>query len=57
MGGIFKEYHKKLNLDNPEDENANLVNTETEPIDKLATDIILKYNWHVGYKNYILVKS
>lgn len=57
MGGLFKEYHKKLNLDNPEDENANLVNTETEPIDKLATDIILKYNWHVGYKNYILVTS
>lgn len=57
MGGLFKEYHKKLNLDDPDSENTNLVNTETETTDELTTNIILKYSWHIGYKNYILVKK
>ena len=57
MGGVFKEWHKKLNLDDADSEKADLINTDIDKDDQITTDIILKYNWHVGYKNYILIKE
>ena len=58
MGGIFKEYHKKLNLEDMNKEDANLINTDTEKEDdSLTTDILLKYSWNIGYKNYVLVEK
>lgn len=55
MGGIFKEYHKKLNLEDMNKEDANLINTDAEKEDdSLVTDIILNFKWNIGYKNYVL---
>ena len=55
MGGLFKEYHKKLNLEDTNKEDIDLVNIDTEKEDdSLLTNILLTYKWNVGYKNYIL---
>lgn len=57
MGGVFKEYHKKLNLEDMNKDDANLIETSNIDDDSIVTDIILKYNWNIGYKNYILQKK
>ena len=58
MGGIFKEWHKKLNLEDTNKEDIDLINTDTEKEDdSILTNIITKFNWNVGYKNYILEKK
>lgn len=57
MGGIFKEFHKKLNLEDMNKDDANLIETSNIDDDSIVTDIILKYNWNIGYKNYILQKK
>ena len=52
-GGIFREVHKMLNLEKPED--GDLVNTDND--ERLRPDlayVIERYKWHVGYKDYIL---
>jgi len=52
-GGKLREVHKKLNLDSPED--GDLVNTENDG--ELRSDlgyVIERYNWHVGYNDYVL---
>ena len=55
MGGLFKEYHKKLNLEDTNKEDIDLVHIDTEKEDdSLLTNILLTYKWNVGYKNYIL---
>ena len=56
MGGLFKKYHKKLNLDDVDDDNVDLINTDSEEETELTTELILTYRWNVGYKNYILEK-
>lgn len=58
MGGLFKEYHKKLNLDDITKDDVDLINTDAETTDdSLATEILLKFKWKVGYNNYILEKK
>ena len=57
MGGIFKEYHKKLNLEDTNKDDVDLINTDVEDNDSIVTDVILKYKWSIGYKNYILQKN
>lgn len=58
MGGLFKEYHKKLNLEDTNKEDIDLVHTDTEKEDDiLLTNIITVYKWNIGYKNYILEKT
>ena len=57
MGGIFKEYHKKLNLEDTNKEDIDLVHTDEKDDDSLLTGILLKYQWNIGYKNYILEKT
>lgn len=50
-GGLLKEIHKELNLDDPED--GDLVNVSEE--DEVANgtfDVIAR--WHVGLKNYLI---
>ena len=54
FGFIFKEIHKKLNLDNAED--GDLTNTDNEELREDLTDVILKYQWNIGIKNYVLVE-
>lgn len=54
FGGILKEIHQLLNLDDPED--GDLINTDND--DKIRDDleyIIESYHWHVGYKAYIRI--
>ena len=58
MGGLFKEYHKKLNLDDITKDDVDLINTDAETTDEsLATEILLKFKWTVGYNNYMLEKK
>lgn len=50
-GGILKEYHKKLNLDDMED--GDLVNTDNEEIREDLEYIIERYSWNIGYNQYL----
>jgi plasmid rolling circle replication initiator protein Rep len=53
FGGIFKEVHKLLNLDNPED--GDLIH-ESDEIPREDLDYIVEtYVWSYGYKNYIQI--
>ena len=57
MGGIFKELHKKLNLEDINDDNIDLIHTDVDDNNKLLNFIILKYKWSVGFRNYVLVQK
>lgn len=52
-GGILKDIHKKLNLDDPED--GDLVNTDNEELREDLEFIIERYSWNIGYKQYYKV--
>lgn len=55
FGFKFKEIHKKLNLDDPED--GELGNCDIE--ENLRSDLLYvleRYQWNIGLKNYILVE-
>ena len=54
FGFIFKEIHKELNLDDSED--GDLINTDNEDLREDLTNIILRYQWNIGIKNYVLVE-
>lgn len=54
FGFVFKEIHQKLNLDDAED--GNLTNTDNEELREDLTNIILRYQWNIGIKNYKLVE-
>ena len=55
FGFIFKDIHKKLNLDDAED--GDLTNTDNEELREDLTNIILRYQWNIGIKNYVLVEA
>lgn len=54
FGFIFKEVHKELNLDDTED--GDLTNTDNDDLREDLTNIILRYQWNIGVKNYILIE-
>lgn len=54
FGFIFKEIHKMLNLDDAED--GDLTNTDNEELREDLTNIILRYQWNIGIKNYVLIE-
>ena len=55
FGFVFKEVHKKLNLDDMED--GDLINTDNdEDLRDDLMSVILRYQWNVGVKNYKLVE-
>ena len=54
FGFKFKEAHQKLNLDDAED--GDLRDTDNEELRDDLTDIILRYQWNIGVKNYTLVE-
>lgn len=57
FGGEFKDAHKLLNLDDPE--NGDLINTDNED-GELRGDLmsmILHYRWNIGLGDYFLVKD
>lgn len=52
FGGELKDIHKSLNLDDAED--GDLINTDND--EELREDldyVIERYQWHIGYKQYI----
>lgn len=57
MGGIFKEYHKKLNLEDLNKDDIDLINTDNDDNDDLLNDDIYIYNWYCGFRNYFLEKE
>lgn len=51
FGGILKQIHKDLNLDDMED--GDLVHTDTdEEIRADMNEMVETYRWHIGYKQY-----
>lgn len=52
-GGILKEVHQLLNLDDTED--GDLVNTDNDELREDLEYVIERYHWHIGYKNYIRI--
>lgn len=55
FGGILKEYHKELNLDDMED--GDLVNTDIEELREDLEFIIERYSWNIGYRQYLRIKE
>jgi plasmid rolling circle replication initiator protein Rep len=55
FGGILKEYHKMLNLDDMED--GDLVNTDNEYLREDLEFIIERYSWNIGYNQYLRIKE
>lgn len=53
FGFKFKEVHKLLSLDDAED--GDLVQTDGDDLREDLTDMILRYQWGIGIKNYRLV--
>lgn len=52
-GGLLKEVHRKLNLDDAEDENADLIHTDDEKeIEEESYSIIAMWNWE--RENYFI---
>jgi len=53
FGGILKDIHKELNLDDTE--NGDLVNTDNEDLREDLDYIIERYSWNIGYIQYLKV--
>lgn len=53
MGGCFKEAHSLLNLQNLNDDNINLIETDNEEIRNDLSYLLLKFDWNIGYKTYM----
>lgn len=53
FGGILKEVHQLLNLDDTED--GDLVNTDIDDIREDLEYVIETYCWHIGYRNYVRI--
>lgn len=51
FGGVFKELHAKLNLD--DEEQGDLVRVDETSEDVLCSDKELLYFWHSGYSSYV----
>lgn len=55
-GGILKDVHKELNLDDPED--GDLIHLDEKNNDEMANGAIeVMAYWHVGLKNYVVSKG
>ena len=50
-GGMFKDIHKQLNLDDPIDGNLQDINGDEKMREDIAW-VIKKYKWHYGLNNY-----
>lgn len=53
--GLFKEVHKKLNLDDPED--GDMIYLESEEINDQVDYILERYEWFAGFNNYYKVSE
>ena len=57
FGGIMKELHKKLNLEDLDKDDIDLLNIDVDDDDNILNYIILKYKWNGGISNYKLIKN
>ena len=55
FGFLFKEIHRQLKLDDAENGDLKKTDNEEELRNDL-TDVILRYQWNIGIKNYKLVE-
>ena len=55
MGGIFKELHKKLNLEDINKDDINLIKLDDKE-ENILNYIIVKCKWSVGLSNYIILE-
>ena len=53
-GGVLKEIHKMLNLDDCED--GDLVNTDNDELRNDLEYIIVRYLWNIGYTQYLKIE-
>ena len=51
----MKELHKKLNLEDLDKDDIDLLNIDVDDDDNILNYIILKYKWNVGISNYIFL--
>ena len=51
FGGVFKDYHKKLNLDDAED--GDLVHVETDATPVKPDEHVIHFAWYSGYRQYL----
>lgn len=54
FGGVFREWHKRLNLDDAVD--GDLVHVNSECLEREEDGLVVSYEWNVGYQQYRLVK-
>ncbi len=52
FGGMMKEIHKKLNLDDAD--NGDLILTDSEKVNEELLSILVRYRWNVGVQDYVL---
>lgn len=55
FSGIFRKYHKLLNLDDTD--SGDLINTDNDEINNDLKFVIERYKWNVGIGNYKLVND
>ena len=51
-GGIFKDWHRKLNLDDEQDGDLIHVDGDEPPTQQI--DPIIIYTWRTGYSQYVV---
>ena len=50
-GGVMKQLHKQLNLD--DEENGDLINVDSEDSTAAPTERVESYFWNTGYRQYV----
>jgi len=53
FGGILKDEHKRLNLEDLNDKEIDLINIDGEDVAEEVNYILEHYQWNVGYSDYI----
>jgi len=53
FGGILKDEHKRLNLEDLNGDDLNLVNVDGDEVSEEVNYVLERYRWNVGYSNYI----
>jgi plasmid rolling circle replication initiator protein Rep len=56
-GGIMAKIHKALNLDEEVTADVVVDGTEVDDEERKGDDGLLEFRWHIGYKNYVMVRD
>jgi len=55
FGGILKDEHKRLNLDDLNNEKIDLIHVDDDSVSGEVNYILENYKWNIGYSNYVRV--